>query len=878
MPVPPFADGTSSFATQLDLHWTKLRAAILQEHFEQLTAAASFPECKQLEKADEPVAASSDSTPAPLDRGRLDSRTPAPEKGCGHGGLLEHADSKLTAETVETGNSIASPESVAVKLSEEDPADSNWAKLVTKLLVRDKKGMHKFVLHHEWKQAVDPQMKSLRRANRFTDTEGSAPQYSQVADPMLRVPKSRCNVPTIHPNSRPRFVWILLLLLFCLYDVIRVPIDVAFEFEATLGTYVSDFSCAAFWSLDIAMNFMTGVYHSGTLLMDPRGIACAYLKRWFVVDVALVTINWFIVYASSAAGARREYVSFRFLRAIRVLQLLRLMRGFHLREVMNEILRVSVETYEANLLLFQTLLAYSICVHLVACTWFRLQSDDSEVFESFVSKDEDLNIVDAYLSSAHWALSFLLGSSVQTPVGLRERAYSAVLRFLGMFATAFLLAKIAQFTRLLEDPTSLRQMRVCHGFLQNYQIMPELAEKVKSYVQLENKHSASVCLQKEEQEFLLLLPKDMQLDLSEAAYGGVINRNHFFSETKDTNFQAVRKVVFEAMSHQLVKKGERVFTSGYAATHMFFVLSGQLSYVLSKGGRHLGNASEAPDIFASAGLASNGDSLCEPVLWTKWLHLGRLTSPAKSHLIMLNAAQFRKNVLMFPDFHEVAKQYGRKFVHKLNASETSYTDLTKWHLDFSDLHTWVEDGEEEGHYVFISHYKLEAGTEAVLVKEALVRILQQDPAHRGNSFKASVFLDSENLSDLTKLKDHVIKTENLVLLLTPGLFTRPWCLLEIVTALRNNITIVPVEVQKPGSRFTYPDEHFYEKLREGSALTEDGRKILANDGVELSEVEAAVRHVFTKIALTFSPHKSSAIREAEMQSLMDRCSNSKTSD
>jgi hypothetical protein len=43
---------------------------------------------------------------------------------------------------------------------------------------------------------------------------------------------------------------------------------------------------------------------------------------------------------------------------------------------------------------------------------------------------------------------------------------------------------------------------------------------------------------------------------------------------------------------------------------------------------------------------------------------------------------------------------------------------------------------------------------------------------------ASVFLDSDDLSDLNKLCDHVRATDVLVLLQTRDILTRPWCLLE----------------------------------------------------------------------------------------------------
>ena len=37
------------------------------------------------------------------------------------------------------------------------------------------------------------------------------------------------------------------------------------------------------------------------------------------------------------------------------------------------------------------------------------------------------------------------------------------------------------------------------------------------------------------------------------------------------------------------------------------------------------------------------------------------------------------------------------------------------------------------------------------------------------------------MEDLTKLRDHIQKSRNMVILLTPGIFERPWCLVEIVS-------------------------------------------------------------------------------------------------
>mmetsp|Transcript_19779 Transcript_19779/g.37078 ORF Transcript_19779/g.37078 Transcript_19779/m.37078 type:complete len:226 (+) Transcript_19779:3-680(+) len=148
-----------------------------------------------------------------------------------------------------------------------------------------------------------------------------------------------------------------------------------------------------------------------------------------------------------------------------------------------------------------------------------------------------------------------------------------------------------------------------------------------------------------------------------------------------------------------------------------------------------------------------------------------------------------------------------------------------------------------------------------------------------------VFIDTEGLADLNQLKQHVQRSYNLVLLLTPGVLTRPWCLVEIVVAHFTGVNIVPVEVQRPGANFVYPDEGFYKRLlrsgesssvsqgddNEGPLLRKDAVQVLASEGIDLHQIVTAVTQVFKKIALPFSPHKSSNIRQAELQNILKRC-------
>ena len=75
---------------------------------------------------------------------------------------------------------------------------------------------------------------------------------------------------------------------------------------------------------------------------------------------------------------------------------------------------------------------------------------------------------------------------------------------------------------------------------------------------------------------------------------------------------------------------------------------------------------------------------------------------------------------------------------------------------------------------FLSHYKLECGTEARLVQVQLKPILEKNPVEGSSN---EVFLDSDDLSDLCNLLQHVRQSRALVLLQSKGV---PWGVLAMV--------------------------------------------------------------------------------------------------
>lgn len=183
----------------------------------------------------------------------------------------------------------------------------------------------------------------------------------------------------------------------------------------------------------------------------------------------------------------------------------------------------------------------------------------------------------------------------------------------------------------------------------------------------------------------------------------------------------------------------------------------------------------------------------------------------------------------------------------------------------------ARSGDSRNHLIFISHCKAESGTEATLMKEEMVRMIRGDPGSPGQNLSSPVFLDSDDLRTLRDLRRHVENSHNLLLLLTPTVLARPWCLVEIVAATRAGVKIVPVEVQRMNLKFEFPDETFYERILAGKELDQRATELLEKEGITPDEVVSAIRTVFQTIAAPFSPHKSTHIRQAELQDILRIC-------
>ena len=136
---------------------------------------------------------------------------------------------------------------------------------------------------------------------------------------------------------------------------------------------------------------------------------------------------------------------------------------------------------------------------------------------------------------------------------------------------------------------------------------------------------------------------------------------------------------------------------------------------------------------------------------------------------------------------------------------------------------------------------------------------------------------TDDLSDLKLLLDHVKDSEVLVLLQTKGVLSRPWVILELYTALTNQVPVVALNVMN-ASAYDYGDaeqlltflDEMLDQVNPGAA------DLLRRQGVDLVDVAFRLADALPAIISTgFYPNGSARQIEAALGDLADQICHAK---
>lgn len=245
--------------------------------------------------------------------------------------------------------------------------------------------------------------KSLSTARKYKITPLSQAEKTQTSELVYRL----CSV--IHPHSKIKKIWDLILIFLLLYIAIFMPYRIAF---------IDGVLYDEWWWLDNIVNLLffcdliincCSAYTDelGNLIYSHKKIFINYLKGWMIID--LISCIPFDVLLENSNGDSVKYNSLlrlfrlpRLYRLVRISKIFKLMQQYKNSEFMQKIQDFfNIKQSLARLIgVFFTVL---ICLHIFACFWAFVPKVENFEPNTWVVK---ANLLDEfhYILAIYWCM------------------------------------------------------------------------------------------------------------------------------------------------------------------------------------------------------------------------------------------------------------------------------------------------------------------------------------------------------------------------------------------------------------------------------------------------------------------------------------------
>lgn len=511
----------------------------------------------------------------------------------------------------------------------------------------------------------------------------------------------------VHPSSKACMAWDLAGVIWIAYDTIVIPLFLTFPVKHVPFTVVMFWMTLIFWTLDIVLTFFKGFYRGTELEVRPCWIAGRYLRTWFLLDLAIVGVDWVAIAVGSDPTGNEESSNQatrlarigKATRALRIIRSLRLLRLVKLRQLWNEIQDKINSEFVLIILTVLKLVCMIISVaHIIACVWYALGNTE----EGWVSKHgfDDASVSYSYLKSLHWGLAqFTPASNELKPHTTVECLFALVVLIGGLIISALLISSITAAmselkrlnSRATKELTSLRR------YLRQREIPWQLALRIRKYsefvIRLQRKQ-----IQEKDVDLLKLISTPLQKSLAFAVYKSTLTMHGMFYEYGHKDLGAFQTLCQTATQTMHLAKDDIIFTAGQKAVQMLFVKRGMLWYYNE-------HSPDSPTAFKSISFSElengNGHSegegthntvgssdwCAEAALWTDWHHVGTLVAKTVCELVGVSAEKFADITSKHREVHMMCSEYAERYVKCLNELDAdALTDLKSASVDHGLLH------------------------------------------------------------------------------------------------------------------------------------------------------------------------------------------------
>jgi len=320
--------------------------------------------------------------------------------------------------------------------------------------------------------------KAIHEVTRTPMAVGSASQQNFEA--LVKVERY-----VVHPTDQKRYCWDLSAMILTMYIFLTVPYELVFDDPPESGFRgVLESVILVFFVIDLLLNFNTGFYHQGLVVMNRQAIAKRYLQGWFWIDfVSVVPIEEVI-----SVG-----VDPRLLRSTKILKLtktLRLLRVSKMNELVEKINDITGESGVLMLSLVKLMFMLIALATFQACGWWYVTNLESPRYGELnwlqAQGLEERTKFQAFLSCLYFSLT------MATTVGFGDIAGTTVAE--RVYCSACMVAGVATFGALIGDIAS-----TIHEARQTF---AESRARVKAAMQVMRSNQVPTMLQVRVQRYL----------------------------------------------------------------------------------------------------------------------------------------------------------------------------------------------------------------------------------------------------------------------------------------------------------------------------------------------------------------------------------------
>eukprot|EP00929_Paragymnodinium_shiwhaense_P053100 TRINITY_DN26584_c0_g2_i1.p1 TRINITY_DN26584_c0_g2~~TRINITY_DN26584_c0_g2_i1.p1 ORF type:complete len:755 (+),score=91.37 TRINITY_DN26584_c0_g2_i1:62-2326(+) len=382
-------------------------------------------------------------------------------------------------------------------------------------------------------------------------TTSDAPEYSF----MLR------------PDAATRIVWDTTLMIFCAYLAISLPYFLAFEShidDDVLSSFASlHLAIDVMFLVDVVLNFRTGAYMAGHLVMDARRVAVHYLRTWFLIDLFSS-----VPFEELSNGVIPTFRGLKMLKLGKLSRVVRLLKPFmDKKEAVLDNLSGSSRLRRV-LEHFAVVYSTSLLCHWLACGMAICSLDWLATYQ-----DVGNSAARMYVAGLYWAMTTMttVGYGDIVPTNDAERLFSIVGMVIGGAFYGYLIGTMTEIVAHadLNRRKFHERMSLVLSFVDHYKLPLTLRKRVLEFFR---------CVAAERSaEPIASLTAELSPDLLKEISSYLINPDIMYNKLfEGIPFNALIRVQSVAQTLSVVR-GSMLVSEGDAGTAMFILTAGSLA-------------------------------------------------------------------------------------------------------------------------------------------------------------------------------------------------------------------------------------------------------------------------------------------------------------